>query len=115
MTVQPPPLVKKKAIAKPSASNPTTAETKYCWRVKMDLNKKKYPAIKASTKDTSSIGDDQPSTSFNSTVPAKANLLQMLLHHRVSSELVIRRFVELKCFHMNCQSQALASQNILQG
>ena len=81
----------------------------------MDLNKKKYPAIKASTKDTSSTGDDQPSTSFNSIVLAKAELLQMLLHHRVSSELVIRRFVKLKCFHMNCQSQALASRNILQG
>lgn len=47
--------------------------------IKEDFNKKKYPPNELSIQETLRIGSDQPSTSYNSTILAKAELLQKLL------------------------------------
>ena len=85
-TIQTPPLVKKKATTKPTAMKMKPVEPKYYWRVKRDFNKKKYPANEENVQDTSSAGTDLPSTSHNSTTPAKAELLQKILHHLMPLE-----------------------------
>ena len=86
-TVQSLPLVRKKATTKPNAMNTEPAEPKYYWRVKADFNKKKYPSTEENIQDTSSTGNDLPSTSSDSTTPAKADeLLQRIIHHLMPSE-----------------------------
>ena len=84
-TVQSPPLVKKKATIKPIAMKMKITEPKYCWRVKKDFNKKKYPANEESNQATSSAESDMPSTSFDA-IPEKAELLQKILHHLMPSK-----------------------------
>ena len=84
-TVQSPPLVKKKANTKPMAMKMKSAQPKYCWRIKADFNKKKYPANEESNQATSSAESDMPSTSSDS-IPEKAELLQRIIHHLMPSE-----------------------------
>lgn len=80
-------------------------KTKYCWKVKADLNKRKYLAEMVTSKDTHTGEEDQPSMSYNSTIPS----LQQLRYHLMPPEIVIHRFAELKCINNKCQSRALGS------
>ena len=79
MIVQSPPLILSKPTRRPSASKPTPAKTKYWWKVKVDFNKKKYLVDTVISKDVLKAEMDQPSTSYNSTIVAKAKLLQIAL------------------------------------
>lgn len=77
---------------------PKPLQPQYQWKIKADFNKKKYLANELSIQDTLRASSDQPSTSYNSTIPTKVELLQKLLHHLMPSKMVSHHFIELKRF-----------------
>ena len=112
--VQTPPFVKKKATTKPTALKTNPAEPKYYWRVKVDFNKKKYPANEESNQATSSAESDMPSTSSDA-ILEKAELLQKLLHHLMPSETMSFTAWLSLVFHNKMSRVSAGQKALLQG